>query len=76
MSTNAIPTSDDTAASDAGVLRSFVELAKPRISVMVLFTVAVAGLVSLSDAVAGTGWKLIHAMIGLLLVSASGCALN
>lgn len=76
LSTNAIPTTDDTAASDVGVLRSFVELAKPRISVMVLFTVAVAGLVSLPEAVAGTGWKLIHAMIGLLLVSASGCALN
>jgi len=43
---------------------------------MVLLTVAVAGLVSLPYAASGSGWKLIHAMIGLLMVSASGCALN
>lgn len=43
---------------------------------MVLLTVAVAGLVSLPYAISGSGWKLIHAMIGLLMVSASGCALN
>lgn len=76
MNTNAIPSSEDTHAGDASVVSAFVELAKPRISVMVLLTVAVAGLVSLPEAVAGTGWKLVHAMIGLLLVSASGCALN
>jgi protoheme IX farnesyltransferase len=43
---------------------------------MVLFTVAVAGLVSLPLASPDSGWKLVHAMFGLLLVSASGCALN
>lgn len=57
-----------------GVIRDFLTLAKPRISVMVLFTVAVSGLIS---------WQpgaelpvLIHTMIGLLLISASGCAVN
>lgn len=56
------------------MLRDFIELSKPRISVMVLLTVAVAGLVS-APAVANLT-TLIHGMIGLLLVSASGCALN
>ena len=76
MTTNAIATSDDSPVPTAGLTRSFVELSKPRISIMVLLTVAVAGLVSLPYAASGSGWKLIHAMIGLLMVSASGCALN
>ena len=76
MTTNAIATSDDSIGPTAGLTRSFVELSKPRISIMVLLTVAVAGLVSLPYAASGSGWKLIHAMIGLLMVSASGCALN
>lgn len=76
MTTNAIATSDDSIVPTAGLTRSLVELSKPRISIMVLLTVAVAGLVSLPYAISGSGWKLIHAMIGLLMVSASGCALN
>ncbi len=56
------------------MFRDFVILSKPRISVMVLLTVGVAGLVS-----AGAGSRLLdlfQAMFGLFLVSASGCAVN
>ncbi len=56
------------------MIQDFFVLAKPRISVMVLFTVAVAGVVSYSET--GQALSLAHAMIGLLLVSASGCAVN
>ena len=66
----------DMEAQQPGMLRDFVELSKPRISVMVLLTVAVAGLVSLPSAIEGTAFKLVHAMFGLLLISASGCAMN
>ncbi len=59
---------------ESRVIRDFIILAKPRISVMVLLTVAVAGLISVDQ------WALplsmVHAMIGLFLVSASGCAVN
>ncbi len=76
MSSNVITNTEESAGPDTGLVKAFVELAKPRISVMVLLTVAVAGLVSLPQAVTGSGWKLVHAMWGLFLVSASGCALN
>lgn len=76
VATNVISATDEIADPTIGLVRCYVELAKPRISIMVLLTVAVAGLVSLPQAVAGSGWQLVHAMIGLLLVSASGCALN
>ena len=56
------------------MIQDFFILAKPRISVMVLFTVAVAGVVSWNES--SQAWSLAHAMIGLLLVSASGCAVN
>ncbi len=52
----------------------FVELAKPRIAVLVLVVVAASALV------AGWGqadiWKVIHAMVGTLLVAASASACN
>ena len=56
------------------LVKDFVILSKPRISVMVLLTVAVAGWISKSSSIAT--WPLIHGMIGLFFVSASGCALN
>ncbi len=55
-------------------LRQFLVLAKPRIALMVLLTVAVAGLISSSGLIDTS--RMLHAMIGLLLVTASGCALN
>jgi heme o synthase len=61
-------------AARPGMIRDFLILAKPRISVMVLFTVAVAGLASWQP---GSGFTvLVHTMVGLFLVSASGCAVN
>lgn len=75
MNTN-LATESNMTTGASSTLRDFVELAKPRISVMVLLTVAVAGLVSLPSAQSGTVWQLVHAMIGLFLVSASGCAMN
>ena len=76
MTSNLVSKSEDSPTGQSGLVTAFLELAKPRISVMVVFSVAVAGLVSLPMALEGTGWKLVHAMFGLLLVSASGCALN
>ncbi len=64
------------ASSSQSVWREYVELSKPRISVMVLLTVAVAALISVPAGGTADVWKVVHAMIGLLLVSASGCALN
>lgn len=57
------------------MIRDYIILAKPRISVMVVLTVAVAALISWPESGASP-WRLIHAMIGLMLVSASGCAVN
>jgi len=54
-------------------LRDYVVLCKPRISVMVLLTVFVGGLLS------GLGAELMaiaHAAVGVLLIAASGCAAN
>lgn len=52
----------------------FVELAKPRIAVLVLFVVAT------SAVVAGWGqvdpWRVVHAVVGTLLVAASASACN
>ena len=66
--------------SSRGVIRSFIELSKPRISTMVLFSVGVAAIVSITPGSTnpnmGSVWMIIHGMIGLLFVSASGCALN
>lgn len=56
------------------LFRDLLILSKPRISVMVLLTVAVAGLISAPPEARLV--PLLHAMFGLLLVSASGCAIN
>ena len=54
--------------------RAYVELTKPRIAVLVLITVAVAGMVA--------SWGqpdllvLVHTLVGTSLVAASGSALN
>lgn len=56
-------------------LRDYVALTKPRISVMVLATVAAAGY--LASCVAPISpWTVLHACIGTLLIAASGSALN
>lgn len=61
------------AESDRQMMRSFLEIAKPRISTMVLFTVW-AG--SVASGWAGANFAWVHAMIGTLLVAASGSAMN
>ena len=62
----------------------FLELTKPGISVMILVTVAVAGLIASSGG-ASSGWAssggaslwvLVHCLLGTLLVSSSASALN
>ena len=52
----------------------FVELTKPRISVMVLLTVAAACILAAKDVAPMT--VIMHVVIGVLFVSASGSALN
>ncbi len=72
-----LTTNHDQVAQESSLIQDFLVLAKPRISVMVLLTVAVAGIVSLPIAAANSpGLMLVHAMIGLFFVSASGCAWN
>jgi protoheme IX farnesyltransferase len=56
-----------------GRWNSYLQIAKPRISTMVLFTVW-AG--SVASGWASTHWEWLHAMIGTLLVAASGSAVN
>lgn len=56
-------------------VRDYIELTKPRISVMVLFTVAAAGYAASTQPV-WNGWGILHAVIGTFLVAASGSALN
>ncbi len=56
-----------------GRLNSYLQIAKPRISSMVLFTVW-AGSVASGWASEHSAW--LHAMIGTLLVAASGSAVN
>jgi heme o synthase len=52
----------------------YVELTKPRIAIMVLFTVAIGGCLSgLKD---GDGAVLIHAILATAMVAAAGSALN
>lgn len=64
----------ETTKSESTVYSDLAQLTKPRISVMVLMTVAVAGLL----AAAGTPnlWMVLHVTIGVLFVSASGSAMN
>ena len=54
-------------------LRDYVVLCKPRISVMVILTVIVGGLLS---GAAGHWMVLLNASIGVLLLAASGSAMN
>jgi protoheme IX farnesyltransferase len=54
-------------------IRAYMEIIKPRISTMVLFTVW-AG--SVASGWASSSWEWLHAMIGTLLVAASGSAMN
>ena len=73
-------TNQSLTSESSSVIRNFIELSKPRISMMVLFSVAVAAWVSTSPGSSnpnvGSFWLIINGMIGLLFVSASGCALN
>lgn len=62
-------------SSTRSQIRDFVELTKPRISVMVLFTVAAAGYAA-STQPDWNAWGILHAVIGTFLVAASGSALN
>ncbi len=52
----------------------FIELTKPRIAVMVLFTVAVGGL--LAPQAPGDVMQLVHALVGTALVACGASALN
>lgn len=63
----------EPASVRGGRWSSYLEIAKPRISTMVLFTVW-AG--SVASGWASTQWHWLHAMVGTLLVAASGSAVN
>lgn len=58
---------------------AFFELTKPRISTMVLITIVVAAVIS-SPTLPGFGspmfWQVIHVLVGMFLVAASGNAVN
>lgn len=54
----------------------YLELTKPRLSVMVLVTVAVAGYLSSMFQPGVDAWRIVHAVIGTFMVAASGSALN
>lgn len=58
----------------ATMVGGFVELCKPRISAMVLLTVAAGGVLSAGQGVSVL--SLLHALVGVLLISASGSAWN
>lgn len=58
----------------AARVRDYVELTKPRISVMVLITVAVGSFVAAWGP--PEPWTLLHALVGMGLIAASGTALN
>lgn len=66
-------TTTEPASARAGRWSSYLEIAKPRISTMVLFTVW-AG--SVASGWAGAQWHWLHAMVGTLLIAASGSAVN
>ena len=75
MSTSTvISVSEQRTASWTGRLSDYVELTKPRISVMVLFAVAIAGVVA--------SWgrpdvaRLVHTLVATAFVAASASALN
>ena len=72
MTTKAVPTSLSNSTSNSKIA-DFVELTKPRISIMILITVAIAGFVG---ATSPSMWLLFNTLVGVLLVSASGSALN
>src|SRR4051794_40497248 len=55
-------------------LLDFVELTKPRISVMVLFTVAIGAL--LANRVAFDLMQLLHALVGTALAASGASAIN
>ena len=62
-----------TKTAEASKIRDYVELCKPRIAFMVVLTVYVGGLLS---GIGADIWTLTSAAIGVLLVAASGCAMN
>ncbi|MCA9106194.1 MAG: heme o synthase [Planctomycetales bacterium] len=68
-------TVEDVRTSEPSRVRDYVALTKPRISVMVLATVAAAGYLA---AMVGpvSPWDVLHACLGTLLIAASGSALN
>jgi protoheme IX farnesyltransferase len=65
---------DDQRAAWAVRVADYFELTKPKISAMVLVTVAVAAFVANWGPPAG--WVLIHALVGTAMVAASASALN
>ncbi len=64
---------DESKSHQRQIVKSFVEIIKPRISTMVLLTVW-AGSVASGWAFGNLAW--LHAMVGTLLVAASGSAMN
>lgn len=69
--------SDSTTATEGSRLQAYFELTKMRISVMVLITYAVAGiLAAVTTGASLAGGVLLAGMIGMLLVAASGNAAN
>ncbi len=75
-SANAALSQPDRSARSAGLARlsDYVELTKPRISVMVLVTVAVA--MFLGAWGPPSPWLVLHTLLGTALVAASASALN
>jgi heme o synthase len=71
------PSSDLNRTLDSNRVGAFLELTKMRISVMVLLTFAVAGILEARLAGIGVGWSVLSwGLIGMLLVAASGNAMN
>ncbi len=62
-----------TKSIEQSKIRDYIELCKPRIAMMVVLTVYVGGLLS---GIGAEIWTLTAAAIGVLLVAASGCAMN
>jgi len=57
-----------------GMLGDYLELAKPRIAVLVLVTVGAAGYVAAWGQ--PNPWMILHAMVGVFLIAASASAVN